>query len=62
MEHSGQIIIHAAQQQGITSQADLAQWFTANHLNEPEHFLPTLLQALATIVGQAIESAKINTR
>jgi tetratricopeptide (TPR) repeat protein len=50
-ERSGQLIIHAAQQQGITSQADFDQWFTTNHLHEPEHFLPALLQALAAIVG-----------
>jgi tetratricopeptide (TPR) repeat protein len=50
-EISGQIIAHAAQQQGITTQADFEQWFTVNHLHEPEHFLPALLQALAAIVG-----------
>jgi tetratricopeptide (TPR) repeat protein len=50
-ERSGQLIIHAAQQQGISTQADFDQWFTANHLHEPEHFLPALLQALAAIVG-----------
>jgi tetratricopeptide (TPR) repeat protein len=50
-ELSSQIITHAAQQQGISTQADFDQWFTANHLHEPEHFLPALLQALAAIVG-----------
>jgi tetratricopeptide (TPR) repeat protein len=51
MELSVQIIAHAAQQQGITTQAYLEQWFTANHLHEPEHFLPALLQALAPTIG-----------
>jgi hypothetical protein len=42
---------HAAQQQGITTQADFDQWFATNRLNDSEYFLPALLQGLEAIVG-----------
>jgi hypothetical protein len=50
-ELSRNIISHAAQQQGIETQADYDNWITKNRLNDPEYFLPELLKELAAIVG-----------
>jgi tetratricopeptide (TPR) repeat protein len=50
-ELSGNIISHAAQQQGIETQADYDNWITQNRLNDPDYFLPELLKELAVIVG-----------
>jgi tetratricopeptide (TPR) repeat protein len=50
-ELSGNIISHAAQQQGIETQADYDNWITQNRLNDPDYFLPELLKELAAIVG-----------
>jgi tetratricopeptide (TPR) repeat protein len=50
-ELSGNIISHAAQQQGIETQADYDNWITKNRLNDPDYFLPELLKELAAIVG-----------
>jgi tetratricopeptide (TPR) repeat protein len=50
-ELSDNIISHAAQQQGIATQADYDNWKTKNRLNDPDYFLPELLKELAAIVG-----------
>jgi tetratricopeptide (TPR) repeat protein len=50
-EVSSNIIGHAAQQQGIETQADYYNWITQNRLNDPDYFLPELLKELAVIVG-----------
>jgi hypothetical protein len=50
-ESSHEIINNAANRQGITTPEDIAQWFTTNRLNDPEYFLPALLQELAEIIG-----------
>jgi tetratricopeptide (TPR) repeat protein len=44
-------ITQAANQQGITTQEDFDRWFTTNRLNDPEYFLPAMLQKLAEIIG-----------
>jgi tetratricopeptide (TPR) repeat protein len=50
-ELSDNIIGHAAQQQGIETQADYDNWKTKNRLNDPDYFLPELLKELEVIVG-----------
>jgi tetratricopeptide (TPR) repeat protein len=50
-ERSHEIINNAASQQSITTPEDIDQWFTTNRLNDPEYFLPALLQELAEIIG-----------
>jgi tetratricopeptide (TPR) repeat protein len=50
-ELSSNIIGHAAQQQGIETQADYDNWKTKNRLNDPDYFLPELLKELTAIVG-----------
>ncbi len=52
-ERSHQMINHAANQQGIETPEDIAQWFTINRLNDPEYFFPALLQELAAIIGDS---------
>jgi tetratricopeptide (TPR) repeat protein len=48
---SAGIINHAAEQQGITTPADFHNWFTQNRLNDPDYFLPTLINRLESIIG-----------
>jgi hypothetical protein len=50
-DFSIQLIADAASHQGIETPEDLAKWFATNRLNDPEYFLPALLQQLAAIIG-----------
>jgi hypothetical protein len=45
------MIIHAASQQGIETQADYDNWKSTNRLDEPDYFVPELLTRLESIVG-----------
>jgi tetratricopeptide (TPR) repeat protein len=47
------IINHAAEQQSVTTPADFDNWFTQNRLNDPEYFLPLLMNKLESIVGDS---------
>jgi tetratricopeptide (TPR) repeat protein len=51
IERSGKIIIHAASQQGIETQADYDNWKSTNRLDDPDYFLPELLRRLEAIIG-----------
>jgi hypothetical protein len=42
---------HAAQQQGIKTKTELDNWISQNRLDDPDYFLPELLQKLESIVG-----------
>lgn len=53
IELSGGIILHAAEQQGITTQADYNNWIIQNRLNDPDYFLPLLISRLESIVGDS---------
>jgi tetratricopeptide (TPR) repeat protein len=48
---SNKMIIHAAKQQGIETQADCDNWKSTNRLDDPDYFLPELLTRLEAIVG-----------
>ena len=50
-EHSFNIISHAAQQQGITTQAAFEDWFVQNRLDDPNYFLPALDGRLREMIG-----------
>jgi tetratricopeptide (TPR) repeat protein len=51
IELSDEMIIGAANQQGIETQADYDNWKTTNRLDDPDYFLPELLKRLEAIVG-----------
>jgi tetratricopeptide (TPR) repeat protein len=51
IEHSDKMIIHAAGQQGIETQADYDNWKSTNRLDDPDYFVPELLTRLESIVG-----------
>jgi tetratricopeptide (TPR) repeat protein len=51
VELSDKMIIHAASQQGIETQADYDNWKSTNRLDDPDYFLPELLTRLESIVG-----------
>jgi tetratricopeptide (TPR) repeat protein len=53
IELSGGIILYAAEQQGITTQADYNDWIIQNRLNDPDYFLPLLINKLESIVGDS---------
>jgi tetratricopeptide (TPR) repeat protein len=50
-ELSGKLMSHAAQQQGIKTKTELDNWISQNRLDDPDYFLPELLQKLESIVG-----------
>jgi hypothetical protein len=50
-EFSYKIILHAAEQQGITTQTDYNDWIIQNRLNDPDYFLPLLINKLESIIG-----------
>ncbi|NJN49664.1 MAG: hypothetical protein HC805_07750 [Alkalinema sp. RL_2_19] len=46
-----QMLSTAAGNQGITTEAELVEWFQENHLNDPNYFIPALSQRLETMIG-----------
>ncbi|MDZ8223851.1 tetratricopeptide repeat protein [Nostoc sp. ChiVER01] len=50
-ERSVEIILGAANAQGIETEEAFGNWFTQQRLNDPEYFLPRLNQRLEEIVG-----------
>jgi tetratricopeptide (TPR) repeat protein len=51
VELSDKMIIGAASQQGIATQADYDNWRSTNRLDDPDYFVPELLTRLESIVG-----------
>jgi tetratricopeptide (TPR) repeat protein len=51
IELSDKMIIGAASQQGIATQADYDNWKSTNRLDDPDYFVPELLTRLESIVG-----------
>ncbi len=51
IELSNNMIIQAAVQQGIETQADYDNWKSTNRLDDPDYFLPELRGRLESIVG-----------
>jgi tetratricopeptide (TPR) repeat protein len=51
IELSDKMIVHAASQQGIETQADYNNWKSTNRLDDPDYFVPELLRRLESIVG-----------
>jgi tetratricopeptide (TPR) repeat protein len=51
IELSDNMIIGAASQQGIETQADYDNWKSTNQLDDPDYFVPELLRRLESIIG-----------
>jgi hypothetical protein len=45
------MMIGAASQQGIETQADYDNWKSTNRLDDPGYFVPELLRRLESIIG-----------
>ena len=50
-QRSIEILAGAAQAQGIETQEDFDTWYVQQRLNEPEYFIPRLMEKLQEIVG-----------